>query len=108
MLSLAYCFHRADQGSIHSTGGRYRLRGAAVDLLVGAFSLVPVAWAPTTCVTDADCSDGNACNGVEVCTLGTSCRAWCGGSRRVSAGAEPASVAPQTRAARASRSRFSD
>ena len=69
MLSLAYCFHRADQGSIHSTGGGTGFRSAAVGLLVGAFSLVPVAWAPTTCVTDADCSDGNACNGVEVCTL---------------------------------------
>ena len=30
-----------------------------------------VAWAQTPCVTDADCSDGDACNGIEVCVSGT-------------------------------------
>src|SRR5215813_10670272 len=41
-------------------------------LLITAVLLIgPVASAQTTCATDADCSDGDACNGIEVCNLGT-------------------------------------
>ena len=38
----------------------------AASLMIGS-----VALAQTTCTTDADCSDGDACNGIEVCNLGT-------------------------------------
>src|SRR5262249_16362109 len=59
-----------------SSGGIRRRRMVRTRMIAGllmAASLMIgwVALAQTTCVTDADCSDGDACNGIEVCNLGT-------------------------------------
>src|SRR2546426_12307179 len=49
----------------------FSMRIVGTLVIAASVFLGSAARAQTPCVTDADCSDGNACNGIEVCVSGT-------------------------------------